>query len=232
MRIIRRIALVSCIPVIVGCGGGTGGVEGLVIERERQVAVEEALVRIQSQEGDGGEQFTFTDINGRYSFQDVPEGLNQVRIIKEGYNTDPGTCNTAWCKFADVVEGETLTLDFVSLNFIGRTAQPAFHVRMVDDRGPVRGATVDLYRGPCIGSGDCSRNLAPNPLYEFLNSISTDANGEGTFPPILAGFRLNEFNEYLFQLRAAAPGHQNQIFDFSVTIDTIPPVLQFVLPRL
>jgi len=231
MRKAPHIAALLVLSLALGaCAQGSGTVEGLVVERQRQIAVEGALVHIESLEGDGTEQIVLTDINGLYRFADVPKGLNRVTVIKEGYGTDPTSCGGCR-KFADVVEDQDLVLDF-QLDFITRSVFQSVLVRVSDDRGRLPSASINLYRGPCVGSSnDCFRTFPTDPSFIFDGLFVTGADGTVSVP--FAGTApINEFSDYHYQLRVTAPDHQNRLFDVVLNIDNIPATLDLFLPRL
>lgn len=226
--------LVALATSLGACARGQGTVEGLVYERQREIAIEGAFVQIESLEGDSSEQITFTDINGLYRFEGVPEGLNRVTVIKEGYATNPAPNACSGCrKFADVVEDETLTLDF-PLDFFARSISQSVLVRILDERGPLSGATVDLYRGPCVGRGgsNCFRRFPDDPNYFFDGSFTTDANGTASVPFASDSNQIFEFSDYYYQLRVTAPEHQNRIFELVFNINNLPASRDLFLPGL
>jgi hypothetical protein len=231
----RKTLQVAALGALVGmlgaCAKGTGVVEGLVVEQQRQIAIEGAVVHIESLEGDGSEQFVFTNLNGLYHFEGVTEGLNRVTVIKEGYATDPATCGTICRKFADVTQDQSLTLDF-SLSFFARTVSQSIPVMLRDEAGMLEGATVDLYRGPCVGSGlGCVRVFPTDPGYVFDSTQTTDENGQATVP-FAVTVPIDEFSTYYYQLRVTAPAHQNRVYEFHFDIKSIPSSLDLFLPRL
>jgi hypothetical protein len=226
-----------CLFGLSACAKGNGTVEGLIFEAQREIAIEGVVVSIRSLEGSGEEQFTLNDINGLYHFDGVPEGLNRVTVVKEGYDSPSSSLTT---KFADVVEDETLTLDFVLL-LVPRSITQDLLVRVRDDRGPLAGATVDHYRGPCIGrsgvlacSSDtiaraCIREMpAPQDAdYCLEESLITNANGEVR----VRIASVQELIEYMVQFRITAPEHQNRVFDLLLNLENLPAVVEYSLPR-
>jgi hypothetical protein len=234
MQKANRIPILLLLALVLGsCAKGNGTVKGLVVESQRQFAVEGAFVHIQSLEGDKSEQFVYTDINGLYEFDNVIEGLNRVTVIKEGFGTNPATCSGCR-KFADVTESQTLTLDF-SIDLVVRSVSQKTLVRILDDRGPLAGATVDLYRGPCVGRSLTCLHTLPNPIdYTFFafESFTTAQDGTISVPFASDSFPVDELSTWYYQLRVTAPDHQNRVFDLSFNINSIPATLDFVLPRL
>jgi hypothetical protein len=133
-------------------------------------------------------------------------------------------------KLADVIEDDTLTLDF-RLSLISRSIPIQVTARVTDDRGPIAGATIDVYAAPCVGrGGNCFLDLPEDDelVYTYDGTVTTAANGTVTI-----NLRtLEEFTQRLCQFRVTAPDHQNRVFEIVVDEDNIPTQLEVPLPRL
>lgn len=94
----------------------------------------------------GREVSAFTDENGYYHLWDVQYGLNELRVVKDGYFITEPAASCGDCYYADVMRSTSTELDIL-MTRIAETVPASLLVEVVDPNYlPIRKATVDLYQ--------------------------------------------------------------------------------------
>jgi hypothetical protein len=151
---------------------------------------------------DSKDYTTETDENGDYYFPDLPFGLCEVLVSKEGFTPEE--------KYADIENQTTTVLDF-KLPMIPEEYTLNLGLLVLDDQGaPVSGATVDVYRRTFHDYGFTDH------IDAHLKTGITDENGR----LFMIGFdHLLKYQVGVYRIDVVARGFHDAQKVFAVSYD-------------
>ena len=201
------ILIAVLIVLLQGCDRPwTGSIKGTVTDSDTELPIPGVLVKTISLKNDYAVS-GLTDLDGAYELSDARWGPNIVRIYHPRYSSVE--------KYADVIRDSSVEVDF-EVSELTEYMDTDLHLHVVNINGdPVNQAVVDLY--------EFKKNI-----YEYYFYIETKTTAEDGYVSFTLP-RIYEDEILRFQLRIAAIGYLDRIYDFVASWGVEDPELTIVL---